>query len=422
MKTNLSAAIVAVLCLGASATAFADCAANSTVAQTQQRYARAQQLESAGDLEGAFQAYVGAQDYTCDPNPVEAVAAQRAAPLGLKLGAAAEKNGNFEKAFRIYDDAGQYAAAERALMAWVRANPDSPSVYGAAREAFDYRTLPAFAANNKVRLSVTGTYQPDPKNIAEVKAMPAKGAERALQSESAMFNEDYLRGYVQQIQSRPDDASDTATVQSWMNSQQAFAQKWSKFSAGEPLEGSLRALDLAARWASSTSDDALREKIEAQHDARLEQRAATLVKSYAGAPNLLKAAIAYSMALRGKDDAAKQSQVAAIKSQASQLGDAANARQRFALAADYYDLADQDAKAQAARDQAQKAAMARMQPQIDNAQKQAEEMQKQFSDPAKVEAMRQQALAMQKNLQEQQKAKDKTNAKKADDLEQELGL
>jgi hypothetical protein len=39
-----------------------------------------------------------------------------------------------------------------------------------------------------------------------------------------------------------------------------------------------------------------------------------------------------------------------------------------------------------------------------------------------VQAMREQALAMQKSLQEQQKANAKTNAKKADDLEKELGL
>jgi hypothetical protein len=63
-----------------------------------------------------------------------------------------------------------------------------------------------------------------------------------------------------------------------------------------------------------------------------------------------------------------------------------------------------------------------MQPQIDSAQQQAAQMQREFSDPAKVEAMRQQALAMQKRLQEQQKTQAKTNARKADDLEKELGL
>jgi hypothetical protein len=422
MKTRISLAIIAVLCLGVTHPSFADCAADSTVAETKQRYAKGQQLERAGDLQNAFQSYVAAQDYTCDPNPVEGVAAQRAAALALTLGATAEKNGNHEKAFRIYDDGGQYAAADRALMAWVRANPDSPSVFATARQAFDYRSLPAFAANNKVRLGVTGSYQPDPKSIAEVTAMPAKGAERALQAEIGMFNEEFLRAYVQQVQSRPEDTTDFAAVQAFGTSQQAFARKWQQYAGEEPLKGSLRALELANDWANATSDEALASKITTQRNQRLQQRAATLTKSYAGSPKLLDVAMAYEMAVRTDDEAAKQARVAAIKSQAAKLGDAANGSKRLLLAADYYSIAGQDEKAQAARDAQQKLAMTKMQPQIDQAQKQAEQMKKDFSDPAKVEAMRQQAIAMQKSLQEQQKANAKGNAKKADDLEKELGL
>ncbi|MFL6575789.1 MAG: hypothetical protein ACJ8MR_04190 [Povalibacter sp.] len=422
MKTKLSIAVLAVLCLGAATTVLADCAADSTVAQTKQRYVKAQQLESAGNLEAAFGAYVGAQDYTCEPNPVEAAAAQRAAALASKLGAVAEKSGNFEKAFHIYNDGGQYAAADRALMAWVRANPDDPSVFKTAREAFDYRSLPAFAANNKVRLGVTGAYQPDSKNIAEVLAMPEKGAERAFRNEVSLFNEDFLRAYVQRIQARPDDATDMAAVQAYASAQQAFAQKWSKFTTEAPLKGSLRALELVQTWATATNDRTLGEKIEAQRNQRLQQRATTLVKNYSGAPDLLEAAIDYQMAVRSENDAGKQTQVAAIKTQAGQLGDAANAKQRYELAVEYYDLADQDAKAQATRDTQQKLAMAKMQPQMDQAQKYADQLKKEYSDPAKVQAMREQALAMQKSLQEQQKANAKTNAKKADDLEKELGL
>jgi hypothetical protein len=422
MKSKLSWAVIAVLCYGVIGNALADCAADSTVAETKQRYAKGQQLESAGDIEGAFAAYVGAQDYTCDPNPVESVAAQRAAALASKLGATAEKSGNFERAFRIYDDGGQYAAADRALMSWVRANPDNPSVFSTARDAFNYRALPAFAANNKARLAVTGAYQPDPKNIAEVMAMPAKGAERAFQKEAGSFDEEYLRAYVQLIESRPEDATDAAAVQAWTNSQQAFGRKWSKYSAEKPLNASLNALELVQRWASATNDRAQSEKIEAQRNQRLEQRAATLTKSYASAPELLDTAISYRAAIRTENDGAKQASIAAIKSQADKLGDAANANRRYNLAAEYYGIAGQDAKAQAARDTQQKLAMAKMQPQIDQAQKQAEQLQREYSDPAKVQAMREQALAMQKSLQEQQKAKAKDKGKKADDLEKELGL
>jgi len=54
--------------------------------------------------------------------------------------------------------------------------------------------------------------------------------------------------------------------------------------------------------------------------------------------------------------------------------------------------------------------------------KQAEDMQKAFSDPEKVKEMQRQAQEMQKAMQAQQQANQKTNAKKADDLEKELGL
>ena len=108
--------------------------------------------------------------------------------------------------------------------------------------------------------------------------------------------------------------------------------------------------------------------------------------------------------------------------QAAKLGDEASAKQRFGLAADYYGVAREEQKAQAARDKQQKLAMARMQPSIDQMQKQAEQMRAQFSDPQKVKEMQEQARAMQKQLQARQQANAKPNAGKADDLEKELGL
>ena len=63
-----------------------------------------------------------------------------------------------------------------------------------------------------------------------------------------------------------------------------------------------------------------------------------------------------------------------------------------------------------------------MQPSIDQARKHAEEMAKEYSDPAKVEAMRKQAEAARKQMQDQQAASKANNKKAADDLEKELGL
>jgi hypothetical protein len=339
----------------------------------------------------------------------------------LALGGAAEKKGAYEKAFDLYDKGGQYSAADRALMAWVRANPDEPWIFTKAREAFDYRTLPAFRSNNEIRLRATGAYQPDPKNIAEVFAMPAKGAERALQKEAAVFNEDYLRSYVQRVQARPDDPSNIAAMQAWMNSQQSFMQKWSHYSSEDPLKASRSALELVNAWSSATTDLALSEKLATQRNQRLEQRVATLTKSYSGAPELLEAAISYQLSVH-TDDAAKRARATTIKLQASQLGDAANAAKRHGLAAEYYDVAGEETKAQAALDTQQKVAMTRMQPQIDQMKQQAEHLQKQYSDPAKVQAMKDQALAAQKSMQQQRQGNAKANAKKADDLEKELGF
>ena len=133
------------------AQAHADCAADATIADTQRAYAKAQQFERDGDKAAAFANYVAAQEGTCDANPVETAAAKRAAALALTLGAAAEREGNFERAFEIYDSGGQYTAADRVLMAWVRSQPDSRAVFEKARQELDYRAMPAFQSNNAVR-------------------------------------------------------------------------------------------------------------------------------------------------------------------------------------------------------------------------------------------------------------------------------
>jgi hypothetical protein len=74
----------------------------------------------------------------------------------------------------------------------------------------------------------------------------------------------------------------------------------------------------------------------------------------------------------------------AVRTLAARLGDAAIAKQRFSLAADYYDVAGQDPKADAARE-------------------------------------RMQQLAMNRVAQQQLAAK-QLNAKKTDDLSKELGI
>ena len=417
MSSRILKSFIAVACLAASANALADCAADATVADVRASYNKGQQLERDGKLPGAFLAYVAAQEYTCDPNPVEAEAARRAAALAVTLGADQEKKGHFEKAFDIYDNGGRYTEADRALMALVRANPDSPYVFGKARSALEDRALPAFHSNNKVRLATTGAYHRDPKNLAEVLAMPAKGAERAFHEEAAAFNEQYLREFVQVTQSTPDDATDLEAMQAAQGRFTAFAQKW----ANDPLKTSRDALALAQSWSAAATDKAVSDRIEVRRKQVLEQRIATLLGKYSGAPKLIDAAIDYQLAVK-QDYDLNQQRVAAIKSRADRLGDEAERKQRLMLAAEYYAVAGQSAKAQAARDRQQQQAMARMQPTMDAMQKHAAELQKQFSDPEKVKAMQAQAEAMRKSLEQQQQANAKTSAKRADDLEKEVGM
>jgi uncharacterized membrane protein (DUF106 family) len=118
------------------------------------------------------------------------------------------------------------------------------------------------------------------------------------------------------------------------------------------------------------------------------------------------------------DDATREARVATIRQQAAKLGDEAAAQQRLGLAADYYRVARLDDKAQQMRDQQQQLAMSRMQPSIDAARRQAEELQKAFSDPQKIKELQEQARQIQKALEAQQRA----NANSADDLERELGI
>lgn len=415
-KIRIAALLVAAGGFGIALQAHADCA-GASVADVKRSYALAQQLDRAGKMREALGAYAAAQEYTCEANPVASAAAQRGAEIALPLGQTAEKSRDFEAAFVIYEDGGLYTASDRALMAFVRANPDQPGAFSRAREVLEYRGSEAFQSNNKLQLGITGAYKPDPKNLEEVRRMPIAGVERAFTAEMKAWNEQYLRELADQVQARPEDMTDVAAVERYTAAHAAFAQKW----PSDRLKESREALALATAWSYAANDAALTKQVETQRKQRLEMRVNALTKSFYRAPLLLDAAIDYQM-MQDIDDAAKEGKRKAIRQQAAQLGDQAQAQRRYLLAADYYGVADLDDKARASQELSQQAAMSKMQPSIDQMRKQAEEMQKAYSDPAKVEAMRQQALAAQKAIKAQQQANAKNAGKSADDLEKELGL
>jgi hypothetical protein len=419
MNLKLSVAALLLGCLALAGRAVADCP-GPFVNDAKRSYEGGQSYEKQGKIEQALFSYHAAEGSVCEgANPYEADAAKRAAPLGLSLGAAAEKAGDLAKAKELYEAGGHYALADRVFMQTVRANADSPGMFQTARSHFETRGAEFFYVNNAAALKATGAYKPDPKYIAEVMAMPAKGAERAAQNEIAAFKEQYLRDYVQLIQTRADDPTDASAVQRTISSHQAFAQKWQE---QDPMKDSRKALELMRDWGRNNGgNEALQKLMETQVKQRAEQHAQLLPQKYSGAPKLLEDASDF-IHLLDLERAKEEARVTAVRAQAMKLGDDANAKQRYTLAADYYQVAGDSAKAQATRTKQNQLAMQKMQPSIDAAKRQAEELQKQFSDPAKVQAMREQAEAARRSLQQQQAASKQANKKSAAELEKELGL
>jgi hypothetical protein len=423
MNRKLSAAALFLSAALLSTHAFADC--DGTNDDAKRLLAEGKAFESQGKKQPALFKYQAATGYFCEKvNPYAPEAAKRAAPLALELGAAAEKRGEFEISKQLYEAGGHYAAADRAYMQYVRANADNAGSWEAAVAHFNNRQEEWFLSNNAASLEVVKGYKPDPKLIAEVDAMPARALERLTKKEAGAFNEEYLREYVQASQSRPNDPTDAAGMQRSVGIHQAFAQKWK----GEDLlKTSRETLSNLRFWGIKSRDPQYAKTVLTRVSQLVEQRASTLRQKYSAAPKLLEDAIDYYHVL-GSEDSKARAEIVATRAQALKLGDEANAKQRLGLAAEYYSAADQREKAQAARDRNQQLAMQKMQPQIDAARKQQEEMQKQFGDPAKVEEMRKQAAAAAKAIQEQQDtpaqkaARKEANRKSAEDLEKELGL
>lgn len=421
MKLRLSSRALLVGSLLVAGQALADCP-GPFLHEMQATYTKARAAESQGRQEAALYGYSNVRGDVCEgKNPYEADSVKRAAAIGLALGTAAEKKGDWKNAFDLYNAGGHYARADQALMVLTRADADNTRTFGTARGHFDERLNESFASNNASVIRVTGAYRPDAKFLAELTAMANKGYERAAQREATAFNEQFLREFVQYVQSRPDDLLAPGSMQQFTSSTEAFAKKWKNM---DPLEQSQEELETMRRWGSVSGDSRLEQQAEAAFNQRADQHSQVIAAKYAGSPGLLKHSIDYVHMLRG-DEAKRESRIAALKAQAGRLGDEAAAKKRLQLASEYYSVAGNSEKAEAMRDQQQKLAMQKMQPSIDQAQRQADEMRKQFGDPEKVKEMQAQAEAIRKRMQAQQAQRasgKEANQKRADDLEKELGL
>jgi hypothetical protein len=418
MNHKITTAALLLGTLLSAGTAFADCP-GPFLRDMKRAYDNAKAADSQGKKENALFFYHGAQGSVCEgANPYEADAAKRAAPLALELGAAAEKRGEFDKARQLYEAGGHFGPADKAFMQTIRPEALEPRAYANGKAHFRTRMDTWFADNNAAALKVTGPYKPDPKLIAEIDAMPAKGIDYAIKKELANFNEEQLRDFVQVVQSQPDDPTDAAALQRMISTQQTFAQKWKNNGSTQTSQEALQTL---RTWSQTVEDKALGDSVATKVTQISEARATTLRTKFFGAPQLLKDAMNYYY-LPSSDNSTVEPKVAAIRAQAMKLGDEANAKNRYVLAGAYYDVADAREKGEAVRERGRQVTMKKMQPQIDQARKQADAIAKEYSDPAKVAEMQKQAEAMRKSMQQQQAGAKAANKKGAEDLEKELGL
>jgi trimeric autotransporter adhesin len=402
--------------------AFADCPVTAQeTRETLAAFPAAQAADRAGRTKEALALYVKAQGFLCDGNPNAADAARRAAALALPLATSAEKEGHLADAFDLYEQGGHYAAADKALMALLRRSPDDVALVGRHIRHFQQRSVPSFAVNHANEIRAAGPYAPDAALRRELEAMPAQGVERALASEAVAFDEQYLAERLRLLQGRPEPSpANLDAMQAAMRAEEAFHRRW----PADLVKQSQDLLSRARQWAALATDDgALRDSTDARTLARAEQRAATLVGQYAGAPDLLEAAGNYYRGVDHLKPAAPR--VAQIGAQAATLGDQARAKGRLALALDYYRVAGADDRAAAVRAQQQQAALQQAQPEIDAARRAAEAMAAQYADPATVEAMRKEAAAAQAAVAQQKaatKPKSASREQEKADLERELGL
>jgi hypothetical protein len=190
---------------------------------------------------------------------------------------------------------------------------DTPAAFQRALEHYRNREG-GFHSNNAAALKVTGNYKVDPKYMAEVLAMPKRGVERAAEREKAAFNEQFLREYVQLIQSQPDDMSDFAAVQRSRDAHVAFAKKWPD---QDPMKSSREALQAMRMWGLNGNDAELRKSVDARVTSLVEQRATLLRDKFFNAPKLLEDAMDFYRMLGAEVNV--DGKLAAIRSQAKQL-------------------------------------------------------------------------------------------------------
>jgi hypothetical protein len=168
--------MITLLCLALPPVAAAgdDCPADADrAAAARNEFENGRRYEAAGEAPSALMTYLLARDYDCeDRNGIGGAAARRVVPLARQLGREQEVEGNLLMAYSIYDSGGLFAEADRALMQLASDVEGGVGFQSQAREHFQQRLEPGFAAANRLKLQAAGPYTASREPLERLAALP----------------------------------------------------------------------------------------------------------------------------------------------------------------------------------------------------------------------------------------------------------
>lgn len=385
------------------AEAKADCVIDDDMPTTEQlkkSFKEGEAYEKAGKIEEAYKAYNIAQTQICFENPVRDEAMKRIAPIALKLGTKAEKDGEAEKAYGIYEAGRHYAAADRMMLKIARANPEDKGIVERGLNHFRMRAYRELEKGKRQDSNPAGGYKLDMGMHNEMMSIPVSNGKKALDAESLVLTEEYLSEYQALQNSRPQlPTLDPAVLKKLAGAERAFADKWQ----GDRISESLKALEKAASWFNMVQEE---KELWALLKERYAKRASLIIERYYGAPEILGRADEY---FRFRDDTNKK--LDELRAKAKTLGDKAFEKGRYLDAREYYSIAYDKAgmnKAEAVIKKEEGKIAAQIKRMEDAAEKSEKEREKAAKD-------------WEKKTIKDQKQRDKF-LKEQEDLEKELGL
>lgn len=401
---------------------WADCVADITAAEAQDFFDKGRKLQDRGQDAVALNSYIRAQGYVCDAggNPVLRQALERAAMLGKKNGALAEQKKHwFDEsishygAFQWYEKSGYFAKADHALVQALKLDPANRQLSATAQEHFRHRSMDYFGRNSTDLINVTEPYQMSQPHFEYVAALPAENIRLLLQQQSELVPKQYLEELTA-LSDAQDDLRSTDLVGQMRLQQQAkaFSDKW--FDKG--LEASEKSFYLAHEWTRQMLDYAKAEQLKQQITAEQLKLADWFSRDYAHSHEVLRVALSFYL------QADRADLVQKVRVQAVASGDKAMAAHHYQRASQFYNLAEQDEKMDLAEQKLAEQREQLSQQMAGQSQQQIDAMKALANDPEKLQAMQQNALKLQKELEQKQQQQQQKFGEETDTLAEELGI